>query len=209
MNCCGQTGAAPARPTCGRRSSRWRRRRRRSARDRDACDAHEEVVVRVRRIPPRHPVAGDLRRSREAATHPALAPTRRGRRDAGRRRRRRRVCYGFSTGSRIPGGYSYKKVEAAGVEPLGTTFLDEYLPDSLRQTFRVIPAESFQLRTVWQRRGSVDRGSIDAAVILPPVAHLRLRLLGVAAALSLLGAGHRRVARCGPTGAAPTSRDLG
>ena len=34
-------------------------------------------------------------------------------------------------------------VEAAGVEPPGTNFLDEYLPDSLRQTFRVIPAESF------------------------------------------------------------------
>jgi len=42
-------------------------------------------------------------------------------------------------------------VEAAGVEPLGTTFLDEYLPDSSRQTNQVVPADSAQSRAVWQR----------------------------------------------------------
>jgi len=43
----------------------------------------------------------------------------------------------------------------SGVEPLGTTFLDEYLPDSSRQTVRVVPADSAQSRAVWQRDGSV------------------------------------------------------
>src|SRR5438093_4009269 len=52
-------------------------------------------------------------------------------------------------------------VEAAGVEPLGTTFLDEYLPHSSRQTTRVVPADSLQSYAVWQRVWQRDSQIVD------------------------------------------------
>ena len=64
-------------------------------------------------------------------------------------------------------------VEAAGVEPFGFIFLDEYLLDSSRQTARTVPADSPQ-RTQSGSEVAASIEPIGAAIFLPSHHHAPL-----------------------------------